>query len=110
YGFAKCKIAKKSQEDSKWLQKKTKTDTETSIMGKKGKGEKKKWKDLTPEEKTKALQDRIKDHMRHQEKNQLIVYSYFGTPTLDVENNNLLFPCNIHKKKHKAQGPPTNPH
>ncbi|PRP75190.1 hypothetical protein PROFUN_15901 [Planoprotostelium fungivorum] len=67
-------------------------------MGKKGKEEKKEWKDLMPEEKTEALQDRIEDHMRHQEKNQSIVYSYFGTPTMDVENNNLLFPCNMCSK------------
>ncbi|PRP73356.1 hypothetical protein PROFUN_16790 [Planoprotostelium fungivorum] len=51
-----------------------------------------------PEEKIKPLQERIENHMRLQEKKKSIVYSYFGLPTMDVENNNLLFPCNMCSK------------
>ncbi|PRP82490.1 hypothetical protein PROFUN_09737, partial [Planoprotostelium fungivorum] len=77
---------------------KSETKTETSIMGKEEKEEKKEWKEFTQEEKTKVLQQRIESHMRQQEKKKSIVYSHFGPPTMDVENNKLLFPCNICSK------------
>ncbi|PRP73240.1 hypothetical protein PROFUN_16918 [Planoprotostelium fungivorum] len=47
--------------------------------------------------------------MRQQEKKKLIVYSYFRLPTTDIENNKLLFPCNMSSKliAHNASGAAT---
>ncbi|PRP82489.1 hypothetical protein PROFUN_09736 [Planoprotostelium fungivorum] len=67
-------------------------------MGKEEKEDKKEWKEFMQEEKTEVLQQRIESHMRQQEKKKSIVYSHFGPPTMDVENNKLLFPCNICSK------------